>query len=407
MSNHETSAWRSHLANSGIALAYFYLTGVVVLLGACLGLSLIDAQTGRHRPQSLLDVASGGVGHRYADIVAFGYQGVVNDESCRAFFPLFPLLGRAVVEVIGAGPIASLWFVSSTSLAGLFVALRIYAKERFGELAEQQRDYVLLALGLWPATFFFRMAYPEPLFMLLSVLALLSIARRSPVWVSGLIAGLASAARPVGIALAPAVALRAWSVGGSPLRRCIRAASSSILACWGLLAFMAYQHATCGDALAFAHAQSHFRVRPEAPAVDRAAALAWLEPVIDLYRPSSEIYWRDREKHGAAALSLLAANPALFAVVVAAVLFGAWKGWLTRYELALSVGLLAIPYVTRAYEMGMSGMGRFAAAVFPFYLVAGRLLCLMPRFAAAVLLGIGAIFLIFYSCLFAAGFPLN
>lgn len=76
--------------------------------------------------------------------------------------------------------------------------------------------------------------------------------------------------------------------------------------------------------------------------------------------------------------------------------------WLNGYEIALCIGLLLIPYVTRSHEMCMGSMGRFAAVVFPLYLVLGRLLAKLPIPLAAALLGVSGLLMATYAALFAA-----
>lgn len=207
------------IRSAAVAVAYAYLTTLPVVMGANLGISLLDSHHyGLQAWRSLAEAAEYGVGHRYVEIAKYGYQ---NDDF--AYFPLFPLFGRAVSFATGLEAKNALLIVSNVAFAAVFVALRFYAQARFPDEAEQNRDYILLAFGLWPATLFFRMAYPEPLFVLLAVGTLSSIERHQPPWASAAIAGLASAARPVGIALALPVAMCAWGAGGTMPRRVTRA----------------------------------------------------------------------------------------------------------------------------------------------------------------------------------------
>ncbi|MGH7138110.1 MAG: hypothetical protein ACREHD_20350, partial [Pirellulales bacterium] len=335
------------------------------------------------------------------------YNDQLGKDATFAYFPLFPLLGRAVAQTTGASSGISLLTAAYVSLGAMFVAFKFYMKARFPAEPEENHDFALLAFGLWPATFFFRMAYSEPLFVCLAILVLLSIEQRRSIWLTALIGGLASATRPVGIAVALPIAMAAWNMGGGWISRASRTGSAALLACSGLIGYMAYQYNVCGDVLRFAHVQSYWHVRPAIPPLERAGALAWFEPLIDLYRPSSAIYYGMLEDHRTLLLSFLAANGPLFVAVVAGIGVGVYRGWLTRSELALSAGLLLIPYLTRSYEMGMSGMGRFATVAFPFYVVAGRVLCGLPRATAGALLGIAGVFLMIYSSLIFAGFTLR
>jgi hypothetical protein len=96
-------------------------------------------------------------------------------------------------------------------------------------------------------------------------------------------------------------------------------------------------------------------------------------------------------------------NPILFVGAFALVLLGASKGWLSGPETILGAGLLAIPYITRAYEMSMASHGRFAAIVLPAYLVVGRILRSQPKWLSWSAVGLLSVMLMTWSALFAAG----
>ena len=69
----------------------------------------------------------------------------------------------------------------------------------------------------------------------------------------------------------------------------------------------------------------------------------------------------------------------------------------------LNFFLLAIPYVTRAYEMCMASHARFAAVVFPAYIVLGRLLGAAPAWVTWTVIGVFSIMLMTWTALYAAG----
>ena len=85
------------------------------------------------------------------------------------------------------------------------------------------------------------------------------------------------------------------------------------------------------------------------------------------------------------------------------VFIGARKSWLTGPEIVLSVLLLAIPYVTRAYEMCMASHARFAAVVFPAYIVLARLLAPLPQWVTWAVIGVFTMMLMTWTALYAAG----
>jgi hypothetical protein len=82
---------------------------------------------------------------------------------------------------------------------------------------------------------------------------------------------------------------------------------------------------------------------------------------------------------------------------------GAFKRWLSAYEWVSAVALLVIPYLTRAQEMNMTSMGRFASVVLANYLVLGHLLCRLPGPVVTGLLALSGFLLGAYAALFASG----
>ena len=120
---------------------------------------------------------------------------------------------------------------------------------------------------------------------------------------------------------------------------------------------------------------------------EKLLALASWEPIWSVYLPGTGGYWRGFGDQSLPIFNLQFMNPIYFVGTAALVGIGAWKRWLTCYEILMSVPLLAIPYVTRAYDNAMLSHARFAAVVFPAYIVAGHLLAKLPREVAMVHVG--------------------
>jgi hypothetical protein len=136
---------------------------------------------------------------------------------------------------------------------------------------------------------------------------------------------------------------------------------------------------------------------------EKVSALLTYQPIWEVYIQGSPSYWGSHELYPRNPVFCWAAvNPVYFVVTVILVVIGAYMRWLNSYETLLAVALLLIPYYTRAYEMGMASQGRFAAAVFPVYLVLGNILARLPVSIAGSLLGVSAFFLGAYSALFAS-----
>jgi hypothetical protein len=247
-------------------------------------------------------------------------------------------------------------------------------------------------------------------FLLALVLVLLGLARRWPGWVLAVLAGAATAVRPVGVAATAAVVASVLSdpERGPPRRRAKTAAWVAALGCWGLLAFMAHLLLRYADPLAFATAQRHWAFHAPGPndPPSKWLRLATAEPIWNAYVPGSSRYWAAYELHGVGALGIQFWNPILFVLAAAAVAVGWRNGWLNRPEVVLGLGLLLVPYLTRADETCMGSQARFAAVVVPAFVVLGRGLArLRPGATWAVFAALGAALAV-WTALFAAGWPM-
>lgn len=133
----------------------------------------------------------------YRDIAAGGYDAVA-DEGLR-FFPLVPLLARAVALLPGVDAGAALVIVANVSaFAFAFVLARLAWRER--EDAAFVRRTIWLAC-LAPPAFVFVMGYAEATFVLLAAVALLAMRSRRW-WIAAVAGVLAGLTRPVALLLA-------------------------------------------------------------------------------------------------------------------------------------------------------------------------------------------------------------
>lgn len=382
--------------------AHYYLALLPVLLGVGFG---VDFLTRQHHPNQGEDTAHRYVaalaswdGVWYGRIIENGYNYDRDRESNVAFFPGYPLAAGLLRTSTGLSVDWALLTTSHLCLLAIYVLIAVYKQSRDIFAGAQ----VALALTVWPMTLFFRMAYSESLFVLLELLVLLGIARRWPLWVVAIIGGAATAVRAVGVALLLPLVWDCWRRSGSRGGFVARAAAYGPLACWGLLAYMAYLHIEFDDALAFVKTQVHWAHRADLPFPDRIWTLASLEPLWSVYVPSSEAYWARFEPVANPLFSLQFWNPIYFVTCVGLVAFGAYKRWLTTPEILLAAGLLAIPYLTHSYRAVCMAQGRYAASVFPAYIVMGRLAERMPPYVLAIVASLLAVKLAFFSALFAA-----
>ena len=384
--------------------SFFYLfTSLVAVLGVFAGHEFV--RLSNHPLAKRGDVISAFAawdGEWYVRIVSEGYSYHPNRASSVAFFPAYPGLGWLVGRLTGLPPDRALLIVSHVCLAGAFVLTAAYVRRRFRHAPQQLTAYVLLATGFFPTTFFFRMAYSESLFLLVAVLALYGMEQKWPLLVIALVVGLATAARPVGLGLVAPLVSYLWHRSASLKGFVGRVALLIPLACWGIAAYALYQFLAFGEPLAFAHSQMQWRLRHPVPLDDKVFALETLEPVRSVFDPSSPGYWARHAPQDNPWLNLQLANPVFFLLTVTLIAAGAYRRWLSSYELAFASCTLFIPYVTRGYEMCMASTGRFAAVVFPVYLVLGHLLLRMPAPLAAALLAGSGLMLGAYAAMFAS-----
>src|SRR5207249_2578411 len=96
---------------------------------------------------------------------------------------------------------------------------------------------------------------------------------------------------------------------------------------------------------------------------DKFWSLVTLEPIRGVYDAHSPRFWGGAQTNENPLFNLSFWNPPLFIIAAALLALGACRRWLPGPEVVLGVGLLVIPYVTRAHEMSMGSHGRFGAVV--------------------------------------------
>jgi hypothetical protein len=145
----------------------------------------------------------------YRWVAEHGYDPSIGHGNAAAFFPLYPLTWR-VVGVL-PGPM-TLWGSVASSLFFAVALCLLYAMTERRYDARIARRTVLY-LAIFPLTFVFSLPYAESLFLLLALAAFV-LTWHGRWWWGCLAATLAVLARPVGIALLPALAWRRYRTEG-------------------------------------------------------------------------------------------------------------------------------------------------------------------------------------------------
>ncbi len=248
----------------------FLITRLVLLAAGLTGYALLPpgkALTGEnlrieHNAPLPLDIWARWDSEWYLLIAERGYDATdaVNHlpvgylpEDTAGFFPLYPLLIRALTPLVGA--VGGGIVISNFALLASLWLLLAVARDLWGEtFGTQAGFYAGTALLFFPFTLFHSAVYSESLFLALS-LATFLLARKNRFDLAGLVAALATLTRPFGALLAVLVLLEWWrrrhrsrwgwaAVGGIAL-----ALGLYLLFCYGLF----------GDALAFVHRQGRWR----------------------------------------------------------------------------------------------------------------------------------------------------
>jgi Mannosyltransferase (PIG-V) len=176
--------------------------------------------------------------------LAVAHSGYGSDPAKPAFFPLYPLLLRALRSDIAAG--------IALSIACFAIASVLLHRLTALELGPQAAGPAVLALALFPGSLYFSMVYSEALFLALSVGAV--YAARSGRWAwAGALGALGAATRSAGVLLIVPLALLWWAHS-----RRARDGLWLVLVPLGLAAFCAALALAGHDAVAPFHAQARW-----------------------------------------------------------------------------------------------------------------------------------------------------
>ncbi|WP_341524916.1 mannosyltransferase family protein [Nostoc sp. UHCC 0302] len=186
----------------------------------------------------------------YRAIATTGYE-FVNDgkQHNLAFFPLFPLSIWGLMKLGLPFELAGTLVNNLAFLAALY-CLFFWVKEHYGLNAAQWSTAVV---SWYPSAMFTGVIYTEGLYLFLSTAALRAFDQKQYGW-TALWGAIATATRPTGMALIPALAIAAWKERRPPV-----AYIAGITTAIGILLFSLYCAISFGDPLAFIEAQRGWR----------------------------------------------------------------------------------------------------------------------------------------------------
>ncbi len=200
----------------------------------------------------------------YRSVALDGYQfDRSNPENNVGFYPLYPLVSRAIAVTLGAPLLETGIGISIVCIVPALLLMGDLFVEWGGRGAGLAGTTTLL---LFPTAFFLAAFYTESMFLLFSVLTIWG-ARRGHWLTAGTSAGLGALTRFNGFLLLVPLALIAWQCRAQVSQRgALRFVASGIAAFGGAVAFPAYLWIRWGDLLLYVHSKmSGWPVRSAAP----------------------------------------------------------------------------------------------------------------------------------------------
>lgn len=203
---------------------------------------------------TLLDILTQWDGFWYRFIAAHGY-GPPTPDIAAAFFPVYPLLVRALRFVVRDWQVASLLVSNGCLIAASLLLPRLLRRDYDERVCRRAITFLMFN----PVSFFLSAAYTESTFLLLSIGALLA-ARQNKWLLASICGGCLSATRAPGLIIgAPLLAEYAvqWRERGIGIREFVKAKLFWIaLVPAGLGLYLFYFYKTRGDFFRPMHAQA-------------------------------------------------------------------------------------------------------------------------------------------------------
>lgn len=137
-------------------------------------------------------------------IAQYWYTNIGDSANFIVFFPLYPLILKPLIAVLGNAALSGIFVSNIFFVFGCYIFYKLVSLD----YPEKIAMWSVIALAIFPTSYFFNAPYTESLFLLIFCLSLYSAGRGN--WIlSGISTGLGVIARPFGILLLPAV-LTEW-----------------------------------------------------------------------------------------------------------------------------------------------------------------------------------------------------
>ena len=187
---------------------------------------------------------------KYRQIITSGYE-YVNDGKGHniAFFPLFPLIIRGLMSLGLPFEVAGTVISNVAFLAALY-CIYFWVKQQHNQNGAR---WATIVMAWFPSSIFTAVIYTEGLYLFLSTATLYAFDSRRYGW-TALCGALATATRPTGIVIIPALAIASWKQRRPPI-----AYMAALATAGGLILFSIFCAIKFGEPLAFINAQKGWR----------------------------------------------------------------------------------------------------------------------------------------------------
>jgi hypothetical protein len=175
----------------------------------------------------------------YEGIAWNGYTPVAEGRSNIAYFPVYPLLMRAVGSLFGRHH--AIYYIAGIGISWVCFVLAMVALYYLArlDLPPRRAERAVLLTAIFPFAFFYGVAYSESTFLLFAVLAFFFF--RTQRWLlGGLCGAIATATRVPGILIVPALAWIAWRNLEPGRHGRVSAAAGLLLSASGFTAYCFY-----------------------------------------------------------------------------------------------------------------------------------------------------------------------
>ena len=296
----------------------------------------------------------------YLRIAESGYGG---SDVRAAFFPLYPLLVRAVASPFGASPEALLVAAYAVALAAFLGALVLLHRLVSLELGRPLAQPTLLLLAVFPAAVFFGAPYSESLFLLLAVGAFYAARTGRWAWAGAAVAG-AAATRSAGVLLLLPLTMLWWSARPRKLGN----AAWLLLGPLGVGAYAAFLGLSEADAWRFLDVQDAWSRELTVPLAGAWDGLgAAVDGARQLLSGQREVVYFEHaagDPYRIAAINLMLFGSLVFALVACA-------GCLRRLPKAYGVWVaasLVLPLTFPVKPQPLMSLPRFLVVLFPIFM---------------------------------------